>query len=523
MLGRKFGPLGFTGARLLGVAALLAFAAPACGPSAPPPASATTPTPAARGPRLDRPLDGGARLFHTAIDEAFWVAHDEAVDRVISAGVRLELSPSGEVLAAAWELDLAIGSDPVLGALAVPKHLGGGFVHWTRNRLFRSDTFTGPLRPVALNGALGAGGMRGARAGLDGVIVFGDAGTATLKAGRDALDPAPEAGLADFAALDARRALRIDVLSRIASTADGGATWIDATGQAGLSNKSMLVEPDALAIETWQGKLALGQDGRLGPLEGKFQGGGPATKPFQPILRGSRADDRAPWWVWRETPPIQAAVIGGARISPLGSLALTPMAIGDVDLRTGELTQTITDWPPPGLLCSAVAAPDEPLIVCGWESYQGYGSYVLRAPRGLSPVIERAFSDDGYFATDDEGALAFIGACEAKPRFIDPNDGARAEMSSELKPATTICVRRGPDDWVEQSVTIDPSTELYGWAPRRDGTAIAIVFDPRTEGLPEPTSAAPRVVDEGGVRVVRLLPELNGWTIARPTAMGYSL
>ncbi|UQA59471.1 hypothetical protein [Polyangium aurulentum] len=510
------GSLGHAGARRLGVA-FLALAAPACS-GAPPTKASPPPPPARAGLRLDAALQGGGRLFHTAIDEAFWVSHAPDRDRVVSSGVRLELSPAGEVLAAAWEVELALTGDPLVGSLAVAEHLGGGFVHWGRNRLFRSETFTGPLRPVAIEGALGpGGGIRGARGGLDAVLVFGDAATASLRPGKDRLEPAPEAGILDFAAIDARRALRVDVLGRLASTGDGGATWIDATSQTGLAAKTLLVEPDALAVETWQGRYTLGADGKLGPLEGLLRAGGPGNKAFQPILRGSRVEEREPWWAWRDTPPVQAAVVSGARFAPGRGVAVAPNAAGDVDLATGEMRNAVTDWPPPGLLCSAVAGPDEPLFVCGWEPYQGYGAYVLRAPQGvLPPVVERAFSDDGYFVADDEGALAFVGSCALSPRLVDPNDPARVEMGTEMKPSTTICVRRGPGDWVEQSVTLDPPAELYGWAPRSDGTAIAIVFDPRAEGLPEPTRAEPRTVEGGGVRVVRILPETAGWTITRP-------
>jgi hypothetical protein len=516
MLGRMLGSLGHAGARRLGVA-LLALAAPACSGAPPTTKASPSPVPARAGGRLDAALEGGGRLFHTAIDEAFWVSHAPDRDCVVSSGVRLELAPSGEVLAAAWEVELALTGDPLVGSLAVAEHLGGGFVHWSRSRLFRSETFTGPLRPVAIDGALGPGAIRGVRSGLDAVLVFGDAATAALRPGKDRLAPAPEAGLIDLAAVDARRALRVDVLGHLASTGDGGATWIDGISQTGLAGKTLLVEPDALAVETWQGRYTLGADGRLGPLEGLVRSSGPGNKPFQPILRGSRAEEREPWWAWRDTPPIQAAVVSGARFAPDRGAVIAPNAAGDVDLRTGELRGAVTDWPPPGLLCSAIAGRDEPLFLCGWEVYQGYGAYVLRAPGGvLPPVVERAFSDDGYFVADDEGALAFVGSCSASPRLVDPNDPARVEMGTEMKPSTTICVRRGPGDWVEQSVALDPPAELYGWAPRSDGTAVAIVFDPRADGLPEPARAEPRTREGGGVRVVRILPELAGWTITRP-------
>ncbi|MDI3290743.1 hypothetical protein [Polyangium sp. 15x6] len=491
---------------------------------------APTPTHAKAGPKeapslgLDAPLVGGARLFHTAVDDAFWVSHEADRDRLVSAGVRFELSPdSGEVLSAAWDVDLSVKSDPLVGSLVVAPHLGGGFVHWSRARVFRSDTFTGPLRPVALGGALGVGAVRGARSGLDAVLVFGEAGTAALRKGSDTLEAASEAGLADFAALDGKRAVRVDYLGRLASTGDGGATWNDAAGVAGLGSKTFLVQPGAVAVDTWQGRLPLGADGRFGPMDGA-QHGSSHGRGFEPILPGSRADDRNAWWIWRDTPPIQAAVLGGARVAAGRALAVNPSALAEVDLGRGTLVRTVTDFPQPGLMCSSVAGPEAPLVVCGWEMYQDTSSYVMSLRDGaFPPVVERAFSDDGYFVTDDAGALAFVGSCKFTPRMIDMNDPSRMDLGSEIRPATRICVRRGPGDWVEHTIELPPGQEVYGWAPRRDGTAVALVVDPRVEGLPEPKADEPRVVAQGGVRIVRVPGEVSGMVFSRPSFNPYGM
>ncbi|MDC0742066.1 hypothetical protein [Polyangium mundeleinium] len=501
-----------------------ALALGACTRPAPEPAHAKTSPQAAPSLGLDKPLVGGARLFHTAVDESFWVSHEADRDRLVSAGVRFELGPeSGEVLAAAWDVDLALKSDPLLGALAVAPHLGGGFVHWSRTRVFRSDTFTGPMRPVAFGGARGFGAVRGARSGLDAVLVFGEAGTAALRKGSDVLEAPSEAGLADFAALDAKRAARVDFLGRLASTGDGGATWNDAASVAGIGNKMFLVQPGALAVDTWQGRLPLGADGRFGPMDGA-QHGSSHGRGFEPILPGSRADDRNAWWIWRDTPPIQAAVLGGARVAAGRALAMSPSAVAEVDLAGASILRAVTDFPQPGLMCSAVAGPEAPLVVCGWEMYQDTSSYVMRLRDGaLPPVVEKAFSDDGYFVTDDAGALAFVGSCKYTPRLVDPNDPSRMDFGSELRPATRICVRRGPDDWVEHAIELPPGQELYGWAPRRDGTAVALVVDPHAEGLPEAKHDTSSVVVQGGVRIVRVPAEVSGMVFSRPSWSPYGM
>lgn len=521
MLGRCTNDRYIMNAGLLGMASALTVAS--CSPAKP--TGSTTPpsTPSIAQTRLDQPLEGPPRLFHTAVDEAFWVSHSAERDRLISFGVRLEVSPSnGEVLAATWEIDNELKSDALLGALEVPARLGGGFVHWSRNQLFRSETFTGQLRPIATKHALGSESIRGARNGLDGVIVFGESSNAKLVGSKTALEPPPFAGLVDFAALDDKRAVRIDVLGKIHTTIDGGKTWVDATGLAGTSIKNLLVEPDAINVLSWQGRLRFNADGTLGPLETAFIGARRGMN-FSMILRGSRAEDTNAWWTWREIAPMQAAVLGGARTDARHAVGFAMGAMGEVDLTKAELSRAINDWPQGGLSCSAVGGPSEPLFICGWDTYQGYGSYVLRMPHGeWPPVIERAFTDDGYYVTDDHGALGFVGSCSVTPRYIDPNDMSRMDMSSEsYRIGTKICVRRGPNEWIEHEISLDPESTLQAWAPKRDGGAVALVMRKETVLLPDRTNDPTRVTTQGGVRIVRVPREMAGLSLMRPNWSPY--
>ena len=73
-------------------------------------------------------------------------------------------------------------------------------------------------------------------------------------------------------------------------------------------------------------------------------------------------------------------------------------------------------------------------------------------------------------------------------------------------------MRRGPGEWVEHRVDPGEGATLVGWAPRRDGAAaaLAIMADP----LPPPAGAR-RVVEQAGVRLVRLYPEIAGWGLKR--------
>src|SRR5262249_34189513 len=154
--------------------------------------------------------------------------HDASRDRVVSTGARLELSPQGEVLASAWEMDKAHNGDLLVGGLALAPHLGGGYVFWTQSRLFRSTQFTGPLGPAALGVADAADTqIRGVRNGMRGAMIATDSGVRELLPGASTATAYPEPGVTDLAALDASRALRIDTFGRTGWTTDGGKTWND--------------------------------------------------------------------------------------------------------------------------------------------------------------------------------------------------------------------------------------------------------------------------------------------------------
>ncbi len=58
--------------------------------------------------------------------------------------------------------------------------------------------------------------------------------------------------------------------------------------------------------------------------------------------------------------------------------------------------------------------------------------------------------------------------------------------------------------------TSGAGARLVAWVPRRDGTAVALAA--ATDPLPPP-AGAPRVVEQGGVRLVRVYPELGAYAV----------
>jgi hypothetical protein len=484
---------------------LLAIAACAVAPRvAPPGATASTPaTIAAPAP--------GSRFFHALPEAGFWVTHDEGLDRIVVEGARLELAPSGQILRAAWEDERRGRADMIVGSIAVPAEQGGGFVHWTKSRLFRSPTFTGPLELAATVGD----GLRGVRPGLDGLVVITDTGPGRLVAGSRSLGALAEPGLLDVLAASATRAIRLDVFGRTAATFDGGRTWRDLTASVGIGARGISGDDGQLGVETWQGRFVIGPGGSLAATEPARRN--TTGKQFQIAWKGTRAEraehDEASAG-YRELSAFQAALIAGAAVGDGTAFGVVQSAIARVDLVTGNIVNIVPDGLESGLACQALRVDDDVLFACAWDRYQGAGGYVLRSRGGALPVVERVFTDEGSFLADDEGALAFTGSCSAKPRLFDPDEASRGDMNEETKIRPIVCVRRAPArpgdpaEWIERAVEVPEGATLTAWVPRRDGGAAALVIS--GDALPDPVGA-PRVGDQGGVRVIRVDREIEGF------------
>ncbi|AKT42011.1 hypothetical protein [Chondromyces crocatus] len=507
MLARALGLLGFAG--------LLA-----CGSAVAPEVGASGRSPVAPGTRgapvlPGQPLAGGGRWFQNGTDMMTWVRSGDAQDEAIFAGSRMVLSPGGELLEAAWEGELWATGKPIIGAIAVAPQLGGGFVHWTREEVFRSSTFTGPLQRVHLG--MTRGEVRGARNDLAGVVVFTDRGPRLLPAGASETQPYPEAGVFDAVALDASRAARMDMFGRARVTRDGGRSWSDVSSETGMFVRGLVPGKDAVSLETWMGGIVFGPEGTLGRLDTayrpRFLGSG---KYFQSEPGQRERDFELLPWMWRQSTPVGAAVLGGVRLGDALALAVVSKGGARVSLRTGEASLLSSGWLSDELNCVPQAAGDAVLFLCSWDEQQTfYGSVVLRSEGGQPPVVEKLLSDDGFFAADDRGAVGFVGSCSEKARWVDPNDTSRMEWG-EVVPAPVLCVRRRPGDWVERAVELEERQTMVAWVPQRDGGAVAFVTGEAGHPLPPPVGMR-RVTAQGGVRVVRVDRVAPEWRIGPPT------
>lgn len=468
-------------------------------------------------PAAPAPIEAPVRLFHAFADQDFYVGHGALGDRVIAAGARLAVAPGGAVTAAAWDLDFARRNDALVGGMEVPARLGGGFLHWTRAALFRSATFTGPLTPVAVDPDVA---VRGARAGLSAVVVFTDAGPRALDPGASQLRPLPEPGVRDMAAISDRRAARLDLFGHLSATDDGGRTWIDLSPEVGLTARDLAASPGDLFYDTWEKRVRIRPGGVVDPTEIAGRPGHDPVRRYQIAWPGFGVEARSELtWIGGNTTPLGAAVAAGGDLGDGTAYGFLQGVAVRVDLRTGALLRVSSDWVGSSLPCQPVRAPDALLFACTWERFQGYGGAILRVEGDRPPVLERAFSDDGAWATDDEGAIGYLGSCRAEPRFFDPEEQVKLMESGVEPPLSPVfCVRRGPSDWVERRVDLPEGAMLSAWIPARDGraAAIAVTGDP----LPPPASPAGRAFDRGGVHLVIVDRDIQGWAVPRPSAVG---
>lgn len=462
------------------------------------------------------PLLTPARVLLAVADDAFWVTHDDAGDCVVSHGARLEVDASGAVVAAGWELAGTAATDAVVGSLAVPARLGGGLVHWSRTRVLRGATCAGAVEPIALHGpADPTPAIRGARSGFASIDVMTDRGVLAIAPGAARAAPGPHAAVHDAAALNARVGIRIDVLARAATTRDGGASWIDASDVAGLFARGIETASDRIRLGASRGAFALSSAGTLTPLhEPERPLPVEIGKPYQMALPGARVAEREDWpWIWRDAPPIAAAAASGVELAPGVALAVAQASMATVDLASGRPIRMLPDPLPSGLACRGHAAIDGPLVVCGWDRFEGRGGHVLRVSRDGALSLEQSFAGDGWFLAADDGALGFAAPCRARAARIDDDDGREDHETAELRPPDTICVRTAGGVWVERTAMLEPGEAIVAWALRADGAAAALAIAEPLD-LPPP-AGAPAVRDQGGVRVVRIAREAAGYAIRR--------
>lgn len=454
-------PRGLVAAALPGLVAIACSAAPPVipgDPAIPAPSLAAARAPAARW---------------LVPDGDFVERAPEGLDRIVADGRRLEVRGLDVVTA-------ATSSPEVQSGAVAPPWTGEGpqrYVFWKGRTLYGAATFTGELRAIAKLPA----DPRGSFDWIDGVglqLVGGAAVVAPRAAG---LAPLPIPGVASGVAVDARRALAVDVLGRAALTLDGGATFRDASIDLGPA-PSVGVRGDALAVTARDSHQSFILPS--GEIVSSYVARGPE--------RAKRAGPEPSAWPGGQS-ALDAAVSSGVALADGGVAIVAKGFVGRLDRATLRVTSVA---PIPVVAeCVPIRQGSAVLLACG-DKERAMIVDVTGAPRIERTFEQPAARDRDRFTGGDDDGLGFLGPCDPARTTLPalPPDPAASPGRSAI-----FCARASRDEWVEHRLDADDAAALFAWIPRPGGGATALVA--RASGfIPE----AERVTVRGALRIVRV-------------------
>ncbi len=352
-------------------------------------------------------------------------------------------------------------------ATKLPRSLGGGFLFRSKNALFSSPSFDGPLKPVC-----------GFMADIDDVSIGPSYVLAHLNDGdRIAIDPRngqraaiSPPGLVEVGALDDGRVAALTTFGAALVSADGK-QWTDVTAQ-------LNGHPDA--IDEVDGELWIHGT----PLSARVEEGGKISlldeekKPTATTMR-----PRDPKWLDTVT-PLRKAYRSGVLLEDGTALVVTQGALARIDVQTGAIVSMSPKKLAPDADCEGVRTPDDVVFICRRSSEAFVVSHGL-SESGFA--VEKTFTtSQGSIFVGDDGSMAIAGSCS----------GAVADM--------TVCVRGVSGAWQEHVVT--PTTSDAGtattpitidrWIAKSDGNAIGLSL-----------GGSPAMVDTSTNEVTLLLPD----------------
>ena len=373
-----------------------------------------------------------------------------------------------------------VGSDipeaPLAGVRPIPSRLGGGFLFWTENDVYRADAFDAPLRPLARF----ADGIQNMSLAPKFALVRtgnGERWALGLPSGeRVALEPL---GASDVEGLDDGRALAFNDQGAAFSSMDGGAHWTDITTQIKSSpTRVAVIEGELWLYESSGGALRLEPDGQLSSFDKQ-----PPEKPAEMRARDPR---------WRGTEaPLRVAFQTGASIDDSTAILVEQGDIVRVDVHTGEIVSVLGGKLPPDARCEAVPTANDVLFACvtrGSQQSSGPSAFVVsHTLSGDAPTIEQTFQTPAQFYASDDGGLAIAAPC----------GGVVANAQDH-----GVCVRQPGGVWQDSDVTAlagdggASDVNIARWIPRADGHAVAVVLDP-TPGIYDPRTGQLAAVEPG--------------------------
>jgi hypothetical protein len=351
------------------------------------------------------------------------------------------------------------GDDALMGAVPVPAHLGGGFIFWNSDALYRARTFTGALEPIAplTTNAIGV------EFGPSSLLLFTPEGPPRAYAleppGRRV--PLSPHGALEIAAADAERALAFDATGRSLATIDGGRSWRDVTAELGEFTYGVREEGHEVAF-------VLGQNvGAWLERDGAF-----VRRPF-PYNTAPQEN--------KSLHLLKSAVSNGLPLPGAHALVLDGAGPWDVNLASGQVVPILAKRPY-GNGCEPVSTEERGLFFCFDDAARDKTTTVISRALSEHPEVEKIFRGRPPFAI--KGDMLVVGASCSGDRV---NGVACARSPAR---ATGSRERGQPSAWVEANIqaALGATWQLLYWVPKANGGVAAIVSEQKPSG-PSPKAA----------------------------------
>lgn len=365
---------------------------------------------------------------------------------------------------------------PIGGVRPIPSRLGGGFLFWTDNVVYRADSFDGTLKPLARMPD-GIQNMSFAPKYLLVRTRNGERWALAVPSGERM--PIEPLGAADVEGLDDGRAIAFNDQGAAFTSLDHGAHWLDVTSQVKSSpTRAAVIDEELWLFESSGGALRLEPDGHLSSFDKQPPEKPPEMRVHDPRWRGPEA-------------PLRAAFRSGASIDESTAVVIEQGDLVRIDVHTGDVVGVVPGKLPPDARCEAVPTANDVLFACvsRGSAQSGYGqptSFVVsHTLSGEAPVVEQTFQTAGQFYGSDDGGLAIAIPCAGTPS--SPQDHG-------------VCVRQPGGTWQDFDLSALGSdaghadVNLARWVPRADGRVVAIVLDP-SPGIFDPRTGQLDAID----------------------------
>jgi hypothetical protein len=361
---------------------------------------------------------------------------------------RSSVGPDGSVQTARMSAPGLMGGEPV------PARLGGGFLFWSYNVLYRARTFIGDLEPIAplptnvITLAFGHDSL---------LVVEPESERKAYSLEHGGRVPLSPHGVIDVAGADDDRVVAIDAAGRALASIDGGKSWTDVSSQLGGRISRLHGEAHEVGFEVND------QDGAWLQPDGRIEHRRLPDRNYVPPPTAEASAARLLFNAVSNGVPLAdgRVLVGegpGFTIVDLKTGAGTPPH----DLFGGTSAPAAASSTPGKGSCVAVSTDDDGLFVCYHYTVKKNSITVLSRGFGAEPRVERHFEGTPPLAYGG-GLLVVGGSCD------------------EAQGVGLACARRSPGIWTPQDIrfALDPKTpgaQIAAWVPKEDGGVAAITW-----------------------------------------------